>query len=40
MYVMSLTELAELRYGMGRHRIFLSDEDYKLYNRVNLPISI
>ncbi len=35
---MGLTELAELHYGMGRHRIFLSPDDYMAYNRVGLVI--
>ncbi len=33
MYVMSLVELAEVHYGMGRHKVFLSSEDYMLYSR-------
>jgi len=35
MYVMSFVELAELHYGMGRHKVFLDPEDYMLYNRVS-----
>ena len=34
MFITSLVQLGEVHYGMGKHNVFVSPEDIKMYGRV------